>query len=248
MARDGSRDEVGQWSYWRAAEAEFAFWPGGMAPDLKPHFHDETQLTLVLAGERRFTLGRTDFAVRAGECIVIPAGMPHRSLPADLSAARCLNVYAPFLADEPAVFVVPEALDAASEAGMALLGGIVAGRARPRRLDVGEPAWAGGAGLLSRPMTIGRIAAARGISREEFSRRFARKAGLPPHAYRIVLRLNEARRRLREAAPIAGLAADLGFADQSHFGRQFRRVFGVTPAAYRAGLPPSQMIQTTVPS
>jgi AraC-like DNA-binding protein len=44
--------------------------------------------------------------------------------------------------------------------------------------------------------------------------------------------LNRARRLLRAGEPIAAVAAETGFADQSHLGRLFRRTFGTTPGAY----------------
>lgn len=37
----------------------------------------------------------------------------------------------------------------------------------------------------------------------------------------------------RSRQPLAGIALDCGFADQSHFTREFRRDVGLTPAAYR---------------
>jgi AraC-like DNA-binding protein len=36
-------------------------------------------------------------------------------------------------------------------------------------------------------------------------------------------------------APLSEIAASLGFSDQSHMGRHFKRLTGVTPAQYRAG-------------
>jgi AraC-like DNA-binding protein len=42
----------------------------------------------------------------------------------------------------------------------------------------------------------------------------------------------EARRLLRRGEPIAEVAADVGFVDQSHLTRQFQRVMGTTPARY----------------
>lgn len=170
--------------------------------------------------------------------------MPHAA-----AATRCLNIYVPLHLAEPAVLAVPEALDMARREHAAMLLALLVGRwdATGRALAAGN-ARSLETELPAGRLTIGRIAAARGISREEFSRRFARATGLPPHAYRIIRRLNEARRRLRGGEPLAAVAAELGFADQSHFGRQFLRVFGVSPAAYRAGRPPSQMIQTAPPS
>jgi transcriptional regulator GlxA family with amidase domain len=83
------------------------------------------------------------------------------------------------------------------------------------------------------------------MSREGFSRMFARRHGMPPHAFWLMARLNHARGLLRAGEDIAGVAAETGFADQSHLGRWFRRAFGVTPGRYRSGWPPlSQTFQT----
>ncbi|NUB21797.1 helix-turn-helix domain-containing protein, partial [Azospirillum formosense] len=76
---------------------------------------------------------------------------------------------------------------------------------------------------------------AAGMSREGYTRRFRKTHGVPPHAFGLQERLNEARLLLRAGEPIAAVAADTGFTDQSHLGRCFRRAFGVTPGRYRAG-------------
>jgi AraC-like DNA-binding protein len=80
------------------------------------------------------------------------------------------------------------------------------------------------------------IAALHGVSREHFTRRFTRDVGISPHSYRLMRRLDEGRRRLRTGEPIANIAADLMFADQSHFGRLFRQAFGATPRSYLEGM------------
>ena len=52
---------------------------------------------------------------------------------------------------------------------------------------------------------------------------------------RVQIRLIEARRLLAEGVRPAAVAAQCGFADQSHLGRWFRRAYGLSPATYRAG-------------
>lgn len=77
------------------------------------------------------------------------------------------------------------------------------------------------------------LARASGCDRFRLTRAFKQAFGLPPHAYLIQLRLARARQLLGRGLAPAEVAADLGFADQSHLGRWFRRAYGVTPAYYR---------------
>jgi AraC-like DNA-binding protein len=55
-------------------------------------------------------------------------------------------------------------------------------------------------------------------------------------APRAGLKLDQARRAqrlLRSALPIAEVAAEVGFSDQSHLTRHFKRLLGFTPGSYR---------------
>ncbi|WP_158817672.1 AraC family transcriptional regulator [Methylocapsa sp. S129] len=63
-------------------------------------------------------------------------------------------------------------------------------------------------------------------------RSFARHVGAPPHAYQIRVRIERARTLLRNGTAPAEAAHLLGFGDQSHFTRHFRRIMHVTPAQY----------------
>lgn len=72
-----------------------------------------------------------------------------------------------------------------------------------------------------------------GIDRFRLTRLFQRAYGTSPHAYLVRLRLRAARRLLAAGRTPAQAAADVGFADQSHLGRWFRRAYRMTPAAYR---------------
>jgi len=72
-----------------------------------------------------------------------------------------------------------------------------------------------------------------GVDRFRLSRAFKSAFGLAPHAYLIQLRLARARQRLARGESPAQVASALGFADQSHLGRWFRRAYRLTPADYR---------------
>jgi AraC-like DNA-binding protein len=77
------------------------------------------------------------------------------------------------------------------------------------------------------------LAAIASMSRFQLTRQFEKAYGLPLHAFHVHLRLVEAKRRLRTGVPIATVAADLGFADQSHLHRRFKGAFGMTPGEWR---------------
>ena len=75
--------------------------------------------------------------------------------------------------------------------------------------------------------------AADALSPFHFIRRFRRELGLTPHKYLVQSRVRAARHLLAHAPSIADLAARLGFCDQSHLDRCFKRALGVSPKAYR---------------
>jgi AraC-like DNA-binding protein len=77
------------------------------------------------------------------------------------------------------------------------------------------------------------LAASLGSSCAHLSRAFTRTHGLPPHAYRLQLRLEQAKPKLLAGHNAAQVALELGFNSQSHFITQFKRWAGVTPSHYR---------------
>ncbi|HYF87581.1 AraC family transcriptional regulator [Azospirillum sp.] len=86
---------------------------------------------------------------------------------------------------------------------------------------------------MAEDVGLDELSAAAGVDRFRLNRAFRTAFGLSPHAYLVRLRLRAARRRLADGEAPALVAAEVGFADQSHLGRWFRRAYGMTPAAYR---------------
>jgi AraC-like DNA-binding protein len=77
------------------------------------------------------------------------------------------------------------------------------------------------------------------LSIDHFARIFRKVTGTTPHQYLLRVRLSHAR-KLMQGAQAIGLdevALNCGFCDQAHFGRHFRRYFGITPAAFLHGAP-----------
>lgn len=72
-----------------------------------------------------------------------------------------------------------------------------------------------------------------GLSRYAIIRLFKSNLGLTPHAYQLNLKINAARKLLRQGQEIAALSYQLGFSDQSHFQRVFKQLTGITPKIYQ---------------
>ena len=83
-------------------------------------------------------------------------------------------------------------------------------------------------------LTADDLAAAADCSRYAAYRAFSAAFGLAPSEYQRQLRLRSARKLLGAGMPAAWVAAEVGFADQAHLTRWFRRYYGVTPGAYRS--------------
>lgn len=88
--------------------------------------------------------------------------------------------------------------------------------------------------LARRQQSLRTIAAIVGRHSSHIAREFRRHEGVSVGEFSRRCRLELAARTLSgDSASIADVAFAAGFCDQSHFTNAFRRVFGVTPAAYR---------------
>jgi AraC family transcriptional regulator len=85
-----------------------------------------------------------------------------------------------------------------------------------------------------RELTIAELAAAAALSPFHFARSFKLATGLTPHAYVTGWRLARAAERLKAGATVEQAASEVGFSNQRHFRRLFRREYGAGPADARA--------------
>lgn len=72
------------------------------------------------------------------------------------------------------------------------------------------------------------------MSTYQFVRMFREGTGVPPHQYILRERVEMAKKLLADRSfAIVDIAAQLRFADQSHFGAVFKRLVGATPSTFR---------------
>jgi AraC-like DNA-binding protein len=88
----------------------------------------------------------------------------------------------------------------------------------------------------ARVQRVGQICDKFALTERSLQRLAARRIGLSPKWLIQRRRLHEAAERLSAdgSVDLARVAADLGYTDQAHFGRDWRRVTGVTPGEYAA--------------
>ena len=86
---------------------------------------------------------------------------------------------------------------------------------------------------LDRNFSLEDLAALTGVSAPYFAAQFRQSTGFAPHQYVIRERVERAKiLLLRGELSIAAVAAEVGFADQSHLNRHMKRVLRVTPKAF----------------
>ena len=84
----------------------------------------------------------------------------------------------------------------------------------------------------SEAMTLAAAGELLGAGPAHLVRCFSQTFGIAPHAYVLGRRIEAARQRLLAGEPIARVAASVGFYDQAHFTRHFKRHVGTTPGRY----------------
>jgi AraC-like DNA-binding protein len=81
-------------------------------------------------------------------------------------------------------------------------------------------------------ISLAMLATLVGLSPYYFARVFEKATGLPPHAYLEGVRIAKACELLGRGASIVSSAISVGYADQSHLTRRFKRFLGITPGQY----------------
>jgi AraC-like DNA-binding protein len=208
------------------------------------HAHEEMQISIVLRGTIRETVGAVARCGRAGDVIVKPAGLMHAD---DFDATRILCIDGP-----PDAFpTLPREyhwyrFDAVTAAAIRVAQRHFAGcdvsedladllAALPPRTVVDRRLANQAAEALEAGQTnIAALAHNLGVHQVYLARIFRERWNCSPREYAQRMRVREAAHRLASTRqPLAEIALDAGFADQAHLTRIFGRVVGVTPGAFR---------------
>jgi AraC family transcriptional regulator len=227
-----------------------------------PHAHDRDQLCVVLEG-RYEESGDVEVVAlcpgsvlwrRAGKVHSNRVGMhdveviladiePDRSQKLQLHSTGCDACFLPGTFDEIYRELLTEARRSDPSARFAIeaLVCLLAARVGRRcKLPVAPmPEWLSAAAELIRSeysgkLTLSQVAAASGVHRTTVAVGFRRYFGKSVGDYITDLRVAHARQELEKGRrPLAEIAQEAGFCDESHMGRVFRRRFRVSPGALR---------------
>jgi len=92
----------------------------------------------------------------------------------------------------------------------------------------------------SEPLEVDDLARAAGLSKAHFSREFRRTFGESPYVYLLTRRLERAAALLRNTdRSVAEVCLDVGLQGVGSFTTSFKRMYGMTPTAYRESFPPA---------
>ena len=87
---------------------------------------------------------------------------------------------------------------------------------------------------LDTNISLDEFSAHTGLSRYHLIRSFKQAYGQSPHAFQLDQRIKKSKSLLQEGGSIVDTASVLGFADQSHFQRNFKKRLALTPKQYQA--------------
>ncbi|HYC58096.1 MAG TPA: AraC family transcriptional regulator [Thermoanaerobaculia bacterium] len=248
-----------RWDAFRVSETRYA--RGALLPW---HRHEESYLTFVLSGGYRERSAARAITCGAPSIVLHPAGDTHEDDFAE-RPTRCLNVVLDrsFVArlgtaadalhrgdvvERPEVASIGAKLAIELRRGDAVAPLMVEGlllelfatlarQSEDRRV----PSWLAEAqAILARrfmeKVTLGALASEVGVHPTHFARAFRRYTGASVGECVRALRIEWSRMQLASAEPLASIAAQAGFSDQSHFTKAFTRVHGIGPAEYRRRL------------
>ncbi len=224
------------------------------------HLHEEVEFVAVYRGRGKFRRGRSVHETGPGVLSVVPPQEPHAGTPAHAEfAVKVLNVSARWFGEAaldprtlwhqagvcdtpaaiPAFFVAYETVVQQQprllqeEALLALCQALTSASLPSKTISETNRIHQAAAFLQERfteELPLADLASEAGLTPAYLCRAFTQTLGLPPHAYQIGLRVAKAKTLLERGVSPGEAAAEVGFYDQSHLTRHFKRLLGHTPA------------------
>ena len=220
---------------------EFAYAPGLFQPT---HAHDYSSISFVVAGELHETSEGTDWKGGAGNVIVKPRDVAHDDVygPAGARMFTLLvdddsaGPYGWFFGGSQAALFVRaigewRAGAPIEEVAIDLIASVQSGALRTRRCarmrEVAER-------IATTGVSVSALAREIGMHPVALARAFRREHGCSLTAYRRRVRIRRSIELLASTRmPLAEIALESGFTDQSHLSRIFRAELGATPSSFR---------------
>lgn len=205
---------------------------------LARHAHEEAYAALVLSGGYEEAGDQGRFRVNAGDVVFHGQFETHLDRLSE-AGAMVLNLrLPPCCSCTPGIATVadPDSIATAAERScrdaIDLLFSLAISKT-PRPADWPDEL---AAALLKNPsLKLSQWGEENGIAPWTVSRGFALMFGVSPEVFRARARAHQALKFIHDTpAPLASIAADLGFADQSHMTRSVKQLTGIAPQAWRS--------------
>ncbi|WP_409523912.1 helix-turn-helix domain-containing protein [Nitrincola sp. MINF-07-Sa-05] len=84
------------------------------------------------------------------------------------------------------------------------------------------------------PINLDHLAELVGLTRFSLSKQFRQRVGISPYRYVCLVRIRHAKSMMEQGQRPTEIACEVGFFDQSHLARHFKRLCGMTPRQYRS--------------
>lgn len=230
----------------------------GILQPFADHAHDHYVFGIVREGERELVLNGKLLRIKKGDILVFNVGDAHGCTQVSESpfaydsftvAAEILDgerFYFPSNTDDlphkqlEEVFSLldrcreEDALEAFVAFEQTLVAKPDVNPLNPKHEEAAACLYAHILGHLAERINVGEFAKNEDISAYALIRAYRRMFSLTPVQHQLALRVDAACKLLASGANASDAAAELGFSDQAHLAREFKKRIGCTPGAYTA--------------
>ena len=226
----------------------------------KQHLHSELSLGYVLNGKSTVTFGGEEFIYKKGDGVVIPPMLSHMCSPEDPSVWQIVMLYIDLdyyengLSFTRAAKVSGAELKSVKEFVALIEGGaedknlldaylcsILSDVAAATQISSDTDKKGMGTAFViynhitkhfKNEITLASLEEMFGINKFSMIREFKARYNTTPLAFQLQLKTSEAKSMLDSGKCVMSIVSELGFYDQPHFIREFKKMSGLTPNAY----------------